>query len=60
MPAIFQQIDDELFNPDYVEVDRIMDFSQSTDDNGEVKKTVGTSSVICTIAYLNIRNFSRF
>uniref|UniRef100_A0A8C8SQR5 Chromodomain helicase DNA binding protein 7 n=1 Tax=Pelusios castaneus TaxID=367368 RepID=A0A8C8SQR5_9SAUR len=25
----------ELFNPDYVEVDRIMDFSHSTDDNGE-------------------------
>uniref|UniRef100_A0A452IKE3 Uncharacterized protein n=1 Tax=Gopherus agassizii TaxID=38772 RepID=A0A452IKE3_9SAUR len=25
----------ELFNPDYVEVDRIMDFSRSTDDNGE-------------------------
>nr|XP_042701630.1 chromodomain-helicase-DNA-binding protein 7 isoform X3 [Chrysemys picta bellii] len=29
------EIDDELFNPDYVEVDRIMDFSHSTDDNGE-------------------------
>uniref|UniRef100_A0A452IKA3 Uncharacterized protein n=1 Tax=Gopherus agassizii TaxID=38772 RepID=A0A452IKA3_9SAUR len=29
------EIDDELFNPDYVEVDRIMDFSRSTDDNGE-------------------------
>uniref|UniRef100_A0A7M4FHM0 Chromodomain helicase DNA binding protein 7 n=1 Tax=Crocodylus porosus TaxID=8502 RepID=A0A7M4FHM0_CROPO len=25
----------ELFNPDYVEVDRIMDISHSTDDNGE-------------------------
>uniref|UniRef100_A0A672TRN9 Chromodomain helicase DNA binding protein 7 n=1 Tax=Strigops habroptila TaxID=2489341 RepID=A0A672TRN9_STRHB len=25
----------ELFNPDYVEVDRILDFSRSTDDNGE-------------------------
>ncbi|XP_064508374.1 chromodomain-helicase-DNA-binding protein 7 isoform X2 [Pseudopipra pipra] len=29
------EIDDELFNPDYVEVDRIMDVSRSTDDNGE-------------------------
>uniref|UniRef100_A0A7M4FK82 Chromodomain-helicase-DNA-binding protein 7 n=1 Tax=Crocodylus porosus TaxID=8502 RepID=A0A7M4FK82_CROPO len=29
------EIDDELFNPDYVEVDRIMDISHSTDDNGE-------------------------
>uniref|UniRef100_A0A8B9F232 Chromodomain helicase DNA binding protein 7 n=1 Tax=Amazona collaria TaxID=241587 RepID=A0A8B9F232_9PSIT len=29
------EIDDELFNPDYVEVDRILDFSRSTDDNGE-------------------------
>uniref|UniRef100_A0A8C2TJX6 Chromodomain helicase DNA binding protein 7 n=1 Tax=Coturnix japonica TaxID=93934 RepID=A0A8C2TJX6_COTJA len=25
----------ELFNPDYVEIDRILDFSRSTDDNGE-------------------------
>ena len=30
------QIEDELFNPDYVEVDRIMDCSRSTDDRGEV------------------------
>lgn len=30
------QIEDELFNPDYVEVDRIMDFARSTDDRGEV------------------------
>ncbi|XP_038622690.1 chromodomain-helicase-DNA-binding protein 7 isoform X1 [Tachyglossus aculeatus] len=29
------EIEDELFNPDYVEVDRIMDFARSTDDNGE-------------------------
>uniref|UniRef100_A0A8D0DT84 Chromodomain helicase DNA binding protein 7 n=1 Tax=Salvator merianae TaxID=96440 RepID=A0A8D0DT84_SALMN len=29
------EIDDELFNPDYVEVDRIMDISYSKDDNGE-------------------------
>uniref|UniRef100_A0A8C5SHN0 DNA helicase n=1 Tax=Laticauda laticaudata TaxID=8630 RepID=A0A8C5SHN0_LATLA len=29
------EIDDELFNPDYVEVDRIMDISHSKDDNGE-------------------------
>uniref|UniRef100_G1KEW0 Chromodomain helicase DNA binding protein 7 n=1 Tax=Anolis carolinensis TaxID=28377 RepID=G1KEW0_ANOCA len=29
------EIDDELFNPDYVEVDRIMDISCSKDDNGE-------------------------
>uniref|UniRef100_A0A669R5M9 Chromodomain helicase DNA binding protein 7 n=1 Tax=Phasianus colchicus TaxID=9054 RepID=A0A669R5M9_PHACC len=29
------EIDDELFNPDYVEIDRILDFSRSTDDNGE-------------------------
>uniref|UniRef100_A0A8C0WB32 DNA helicase n=1 Tax=Castor canadensis TaxID=51338 RepID=A0A8C0WB32_CASCN len=27
--------EDELFNPDYVEVDRIMDFARSTDDRGE-------------------------
>lgn len=30
------QIEDELFNPDYVEVDRIMDFARSTDERGEV------------------------
>ncbi|XP_077022961.1 chromodomain-helicase-DNA-binding protein 7 isoform X3 [Tamandua tetradactyla] len=29
------EIEDELFNPDYVEVDRIMDFVRSTDDRGE-------------------------
>lgn len=34
----FQQIDDELFNPDYVEIDRIMDISHSKDDNGEVRE----------------------
>lgn len=33
-----KQIDDELFNPDYVEVDRIMDISHSKDDNGEVRE----------------------
>ncbi|KAF7246303.1 Chromodomain-helicase-DNA-binding protein 7 [Varanus komodoensis] len=31
------EIDDELFNPDYVEVDRIMDISYSKDDNGEIE-----------------------
>lgn len=30
-----EQIEDDLFNPDYVEVDRIMDFARSTDDRGE-------------------------
>ncbi|KAJ7338864.1 hypothetical protein JRQ81_012766 [Phrynocephalus forsythii] len=29
------EIDDELFNPDYVEIDRILDVSHSKDDNGE-------------------------
>uniref|UniRef100_A0A8D0DU56 Chromodomain helicase DNA binding protein 7 n=1 Tax=Salvator merianae TaxID=96440 RepID=A0A8D0DU56_SALMN len=29
------EVYDELFNPDYVEVDRIMDISYSKDDNGE-------------------------
>ncbi|XP_072460759.1 chromodomain-helicase-DNA-binding protein 7 isoform X1 [Notamacropus eugenii] len=29
------EIEDELFNPDYVEVDRILDFARSTDDSGE-------------------------
>ncbi|XP_075405819.1 chromodomain-helicase-DNA-binding protein 7 isoform X2 [Tenrec ecaudatus] len=29
------EIEDDLFNPDYVEVDRIMDFTCSTDDGGE-------------------------
>lgn len=32
----WEQIEDDLFNPDYVEVDRIMDFARSTDDRGEV------------------------
>ncbi|XP_077208441.1 chromodomain-helicase-DNA-binding protein 7 isoform X2 [Paroedura picta] len=29
------EIDDELFNPDYVEIDRILDVSHSKDDNEE-------------------------
>lgn len=29
-------MDDEPFNPDYVEVDRVLDVSESTDENGEV------------------------
>ncbi|XP_036375411.1 chromodomain-helicase-DNA-binding protein 7-like [Megalops cyprinoides] len=29
------EMDDEPFNPDYVEVDRILDVSESTDENGE-------------------------
>lgn len=34
--AFFLQMDDEPFNPDYVEVDRVLDVSESTDENGEV------------------------
>ncbi|CAJ1071406.1 chromodomain-helicase-DNA-binding protein 7 [Xyrichtys novacula] len=30
------EMDDEPFNPDYVEVDRVLDISESTDENGEV------------------------
>lgn len=33
---LFLQMDDEPFNPDYVEVDRVLDVSESTDENGEV------------------------
>ncbi|GLD61808.1 chromodomain-helicase-DNA-binding protein 7, partial [Lates japonicus] len=29
-------MDDEPFNPDYVEVDRVLDISESTDENGEM------------------------
>ncbi|XP_018079243.1 chromodomain-helicase-DNA-binding protein 7 isoform X2 [Xenopus laevis] len=29
------EIEDDLFNPDYVEVDRILDVAPSTDENGE-------------------------
>uniref|UniRef100_A0A8C8M7R0 DNA helicase n=1 Tax=Oncorhynchus tshawytscha TaxID=74940 RepID=A0A8C8M7R0_ONCTS len=29
------EMDDEPFNPDYVEVDRVLDESESTDENGE-------------------------
>ncbi|CAG5897210.1 unnamed protein product [Menidia menidia] len=29
------EMDDEPFNPDYVEVDRVLDVSESTDENGE-------------------------
>ncbi|KAJ0058954.1 hypothetical protein NL108_003289, partial [Boleophthalmus pectinirostris] len=30
------EMDDEPFNPDYVEVDRVLDVSESTDENGEL------------------------
>ncbi|PNJ47667.1 CHD7 isoform 5 [Pongo abelii] len=36
------EIEDELFNPDYVEVDRIMDFARSTDDRGEGRVIKGS------------------
>jgi hypothetical protein len=46
----WEQIEDDLFNPDYVEVDRIMDFARSTDDRGEVTEiicvTLGGSHVL--------------
>lgn len=35
LPLSFQ-MDDEPFNPDYVEVDRVLDVSESTDENREV------------------------
>uniref|UniRef100_A0AAY4AQT5 DNA helicase n=1 Tax=Denticeps clupeoides TaxID=299321 RepID=A0AAY4AQT5_9TELE len=31
----FLPMDDEPFNPDYVEVDRVLDVSESTDENGD-------------------------
>lgn len=34
--VLLLQMDDEPFNPDYVEVDRVLDVSESTDENGEV------------------------
>lgn len=36
MPSCCLQMDDEPFNPDYVEVDRVLDMSESRDENGEV------------------------
>lgn len=36
LDLFFSQMDDEPFNPDYVEVDRVLDVSESTDENGEV------------------------
>ena len=35
-PSPLPQMDDEPFNPDYVEVDRVLDVSESPDENGEV------------------------
>lgn len=45
-------MDDEPFNPDYVEVDRVLDVSESTDENGEVRRLAHPSAspvhqVIC-------------
>lgn len=45
-------MDDEPFNPDYVEVDRVLDVSESTDENGEVQRLAHPSAslvhqVIC-------------
>uniref|UniRef100_A0A667YPZ3 Chromodomain helicase DNA binding protein 7 n=1 Tax=Myripristis murdjan TaxID=586833 RepID=A0A667YPZ3_9TELE len=33
--SFITEMDDEPFNPDYVEVDRVLDVSESTDENGE-------------------------
>uniref|UniRef100_A0A3B4YFJ8 DNA helicase n=1 Tax=Seriola lalandi dorsalis TaxID=1841481 RepID=A0A3B4YFJ8_SERLL len=33
--SFITEMDDEPFNPDYVEVDRVLDISESTDENGE-------------------------
>lgn len=55
--CLLEQIDDELFNPDYVEIDRILDFSRSTDDNGEVNRT---SSVFVVIWMLCLECIYKF
>uniref|UniRef100_A0A3P8WMV5 Chromodomain helicase DNA binding protein 7 n=1 Tax=Cynoglossus semilaevis TaxID=244447 RepID=A0A3P8WMV5_CYNSE len=34
--SFITEMDDEPFNPDYVEVDRVLDISESTDENGEL------------------------
>ncbi|XP_061695870.1 chromodomain-helicase-DNA-binding protein 7 isoform X2 [Syngnathoides biaculeatus] len=34
--SFITEMDDEPFNPDYVEVDRVLDYSETTDENGEV------------------------
>ncbi|TNM98269.1 hypothetical protein fugu_014515 [Takifugu bimaculatus] len=34
--SFITEMDDEPFNPDYVEVDRVLDISESTDENGEM------------------------
>uniref|UniRef100_A0A674E9X5 Chromodomain helicase DNA binding protein 7 n=1 Tax=Salmo trutta TaxID=8032 RepID=A0A674E9X5_SALTR len=38
LPTFVTEMDDEPFNPDYVEVDRVLDVSESTDENGEPVK----------------------
>lgn len=37
--SLIQNEDDEYFNPDYVEVDRVLDMSVTTDPNTEVQLT---------------------
>lgn len=49
------QIEDELFNPDYVEVDRIMDFARSTDDRGEVTGDHLCSKVIAQAGHVSLQ-----
>lgn len=39
MHCVFPQLDEEPFNPDYVEVDRVLDMSTGVDQNtGEVSQ----------------------
>lgn len=49
------QIEDELFNPDYVEVDRIMDFARSTDERGEVTEDRLYYGAVTQTAYVCLR-----
>ena len=63
------QIDDELFNPDYTVVDRVLDVATQTEVNGEVTNTqhsihvagshmtlcVGTPVYYITVVYKDIQ-----
>lgn len=51
-------MDDEPFNPDYVEVDRVLDESESTDENGEVCSFSFFST--CSLWPLNGLKLDRF
>eukprot|EP00063_Salmo_salar_P069927 XP_014044762.1 PREDICTED: chromodomain-helicase-DNA-binding protein 7-like [Salmo salar] len=61
LPTFVTEMDDEPFNPDYVEVDRVLDVSESTDENGEVRSCSCPLPPSCSIwPLINLKSGNKF